>query len=424
MQGLSTQRAPSATVVLPHFIFGAISFLIVAVLILFSAEAFTGHYFHPKLLAITHIAALGWGSMIIFGALYQLLPVILETPLYSELIARITFVVFAAGIVLIAFSFWNFYVGIHIQIASGLLLFALILFSTNVIYTCRSASRSSEESEFIITSAIWLLATGIIGTLMAFNFQYPFLPKTHLIFLKIHAHLGIVGWFILLIMGVAAKLIPMFLLSQNLNRKKLNYAYYLVNVGLIAFGADMFFYEGSILLPLFSLIISSGILFFLSFIYECFRKRLRKELDIGLKHSFVAFLLLLLPLFLSIVISIFSRVDDKLYILYGSSVFIGFITALILGQTYKTLPFIVWLHKYKSLIGKEKIPLPKDLFSEKIARGQFITYLISITTLILGIYTDDVNLIRFGAFMLLITALLYNFNVIKIIMTKTKSKTN
>lgn len=422
MQGLSTQRAPSATVVLPHFIFGAISFLVVAVLLLFSAEAFTGHYFHPKLLAITHIAALGWGSMIIFGALYQLLPVILETPLYSELIARITFVVFAAGIVLIAFSFWNFYVGIHIQIASCLLLFALILFSTNVIYTCRSASNSSEESEFIITSAIWLLATGIIGTLMAFNFHYPFLPKTHLIFLKIHAHLGIVGWFILLIMGIAAKLIPMFLLSQNLNRKKLGYAYYLVNVGLIAFGADMFFFEGSMLLPLFSLIISIGILFFISFIYECFRKRLRKELDIGLKHSFVAFLLLLLPLFLAIVISIFSKVDDKLYILYGSSVFIGFITALILGQTYKTLPFIVWLHKYKSLIGKEKIPLPKDLFSEKIARGQFITYLISITTLILGIYAGYVNLIRFGAFILLITALLYNFNVIKIIIVKPNPK--
>ncbi len=424
MQGLSTQRAPSATVVLPHFIFGAISFLIVAVLILFSAEAFTGHYFHPKLLAITHIAALGWGSMIIFGALYQLLPVILETPLYSELIAKITFVVFASGIILLAFSFWNFYVSIHIQIASCLLLLALTLFSTNILLTCRSACNSSVEAEFISTSVIWLLATGIIGTLMALNFQYAFLPKTHLIFLKIHAHLGIAGWFTLLIMGVAAKLIPMFLLSQNLNRKKLSYAYYLVNAGLIAFGADMFFLEGSLLLPLFSLIVITGILFFISFIFEAFRKRLRKELDIGLKHSFAAFVLLLLALFLTIVISVVSKVDDKIYLVYGSSIFLGFISALILGQTFKTLPFIVWLHKYKSLIGKEKTPLPKNLFSEKIARWQFITYLISITTLISGMLAGYNILIRFGAFMLLVTALLYNFNVFKIITTKAKLKKN
>lgn len=424
MQGLSTQRAPSATVVLPHFIFGAISFLVLSVLMLFSAEAFTGHYFHPQLLAVTHLAALGWGSMIIFGALYQLLPVILETPLFSEVIARITFVLFAAGIIVLVFSFWNFYVGIHIQIASCLLLLSLILFSTNVLFTCRSVSSSSVEAEFISTSVIWLLATGIIGALMAFNFQYPFLPKTHLIFLKIHAHLGIAGWFVLLIMGVAAKLIPMFLLSQNLNRKKLSYAYYLVNVGLIAFGADMFFWEGSLLLPLFTLIVIAGILFFISFIFDAFKKRLRKQLDIGLKHSFAAFVLLLLPLFLAIVISIASKVDTVFFNIYGSSIFLGFITALILGQTFKTLPFIVWLHTYKRLIGKEKTPLPKDLFSEKVARFQFITYLISITTLLSGMLAGYIILIRFGAFMFFITALLYNFNVFKLITAKAKPKIN
>ncbi len=81
MQGLSTQRAPHPSVVLPHFAFGAVSFLIFAILLIFSTNEITGHYFQGKILAITHVATLGWITMIIFGALYQLIPVVLEVPL-------------------------------------------------------------------------------------------------------------------------------------------------------------------------------------------------------------------------------------------------------------------------------------------------------------------------------------------------------
>lgn len=420
MQGLQTQKSPSPAVVLPYYVCGALFFIVLCFLLLFSTDALIGHYFHPKLLAITHIAALGWGTMIIFGALYQLLPVILETPLYSETLAKVNFLLFTSGVICLAWSFWNFYVGIHIQVAAALLLLSFLLFIFNIVYTAFKAPKWEIEADFIVTSSVWLLLTGLLGTVMAFNFTYPFLNKSHLLFLKIHAHFGIAGWFILLIMGVGSKLIPMFLLSHHLNTKKLNYAYYFVNCGLIGFSADLFFREEKSFLSLYATLIIVGILFFLSFLYEAYKKRLRKQLDIGLQHSFMAFMFLFLPMLTGIIISFNTSLNDKfllqIYLVYGTSVFFGFISSLIVGQTFKTLPFIVWMHKHNKIVGKQKTALPKDLYSQKIAGFQYITYLFALPTLIIGILFSVPIIIKAGSMLLLATAILYTINVFKIIL--------
>ncbi len=419
MQGLQTQKSPSVGVILPHYVTGSLFFCVLCLLMVFSSDAFVGHYFHPKLLAITHIAALGWGTMIIFGALYQLLPVILETPLYSETLAKITFITFTGGVICLAWAFWNFYVGVQIQVAASLLFFSFLLFLANIFFTARKAPKWTTEADFIVTSSVWLLLTGLLGALMAFNFTYPFFTKSHLLFLKIHAHMGIAGWFILLIMGVGSKLIPMFLLSHNLATKKMTYAYYLVNIGLIGFSADLFFRDEKAFLPLYALIIVSGILFFISFLYEAFKKRVRKQLDIGLKHSFMAFIILLLPIVIGILISFNTSLNDaflmQVYLVYGIAIFFGFISSLILGQTFKTLPFIVWVHCY-SKAGRQNTILPKDLYSQKLVNAQFVIYLCALPILIAGILLSAPVIIKIGAILLLLTALLYTINVLKIVM--------
>jgi len=83
MNGLNSNNAPDASVVKPHFIFGAISLLILAVMIIMADTALLGPYFDSKIIAITHMAVLGWAIMIVFGALYQLVPVVFETSLFS-----------------------------------------------------------------------------------------------------------------------------------------------------------------------------------------------------------------------------------------------------------------------------------------------------------------------------------------------------
>src|SRR5665213_1574716 len=98
----------SYKVVLPFYLYAGISLLVATILLIFSTPAFFQHYFHPHTLAITHIMALGWGTMMILGASHQLVPVLIEGKLYSNTLAYLSFAFAAIGIPLLVIGFYNF----------------------------------------------------------------------------------------------------------------------------------------------------------------------------------------------------------------------------------------------------------------------------------------------------------------------------
>lgn len=424
MNGLKTNNAPHSSVVVPHFIFGAISFFIVAVMLVLSGAGLLEVYFNTKLIAITHMAILGWATMIIFGALYQLIPVVFETALFSEKLAKITFWMTAFSAVFLSYSFWVASFSMLLPYASVCMFVSLLLFVINVLLSYRESEIKNWSSKFVIAAIIWLLATELLGTLIALNFKFNFLTETHIYYLKIHATIGLIGWFLLLIIGVGSTLVPMFLISHQLNHNKLKASFYLINVGLLGIAINWFLVNSSILLGVCWLMVAIGVLFFVSFIYDSYKKRMRKKLDIGMRYSMLAVASVLLPIVISSVLILGVDVEyellSRIIIFYGFSILFGFITTLILGQTYKTLPFIIWLEKYKKLVGKTKTPLPRELYSEKIASIQFYLYLGFIITMPIGILLNNLLLVKAGSIALLVVAILYNINILKIILHKVK----
>ena len=425
MNQIASQNAPSPKIVIPHYAFGGLTWLAVTLLIVFSPDAFTQHFFNPELLAITHLLVLGWITMIIFGALYQLLPVIMEVKLYSEPFAIASFILLGLGTILLAFSFWQFSFGVILFVAATFVVVAVGFFVANVLFTAHSSTKKVIERTFIITSVIWLLFTVLAGLILAINQVHPFLETSQIELLKLHAHAGIVGWFIQLIIGVSSKLLPMFMVSHHVNTKKLTVAYYAINIGLIA-GLVSLFLQMKFGVILSVIVIVPGIISYLSFIYEAYTKRVKKQLDIGMKQTAFSFLILVIPFFLIFSLlfnfKFLNNLTLPLSVAYGSAIVIGFITSLVMGQTYKTLPFIVWLKVYRGRIGKVLLPLPKDLYSEKVAIAQLWLFAAGFVLLLLGISTTFVNLLISSGVVLFLSAVLYNFNLFKIIFHKPKNK--
>ena len=422
MNGLQTANAPSSTVVIPHFIAGGLSFLIVAILLAISAPELLTFYYNNKLIAITHITILGWASMMVFGALYQLIPVVYETSLYSEKLSQITFWLFLVSVTSLSYAFW---IGSYVNLLfyASLLMFAsLLLFIINLHLTYKKTQKPNIQSKFINTGIYWLAATELLGTLIALNFKYQFLTDSHLHYLKIHAHLGLIGWFLLLIIGAASILIPMFMVSHNLDEKKLNKAYYFINISLLAISIDWLFIHSSYFIYLYWIGFSIGIGYFLSYVHDSYKNRLRRKLDVGLKYTVIAIFMLVLPLLLALFL-IFSGESTAFVLrvssLYGFTILFGVISMLIFGQTYKTLPFIVWLDKYQKYVGKHKVPLPRELYSEKIADYQFYSYLIAISLMAIGIIVNQLPILQIGSALLIIVAVLNFYNIIKMVMHKT-----
>ena len=424
--GLSTKNAPSPWVVLPHYAFGALAFLAACILLFFTSPDLLQHYLSPRLFTLTHILVLGWITMVIFGALYQLIPVVMEVRLYSEKLAITTFVLFGAGLITLSVSFWTFIFGRSIGLEAGgyMIVVAILLFTINIILSALKTERKTIENTFIITSILWLLLAVIIGIIMVLNFAFQFISVSHLQLLKMHAHIGFIGWFLLLVVGVASKLMPMFLIVHGLPRKLLNYAFFLINIGLLMLSVGYYIFPEIWLLALSGLLVIAGIIAFLRFNYVAFSKRIRKKLDVGLKMSATAFIMLGISVIL-VVIAVISpdftaTFQIKIEITYGVLIVLGFLSSLVLGQTYKTLPFIIWLKKYQSKVGKTKVPLPMELYSDKIAHYHFYTFVAGIIILVAGILISGVVLIKIGAVLLVITAVLYNYNVFKIILHKEK----
>ena len=420
MQQLASQNAPHPSVVVPHFVFGGLAFFLLMLFICLFPESFTGHYFTPKLLAFTHLAVLGWISMIILGALYQLVPVVMEVKLYSEILAKITFVLLAMGAFLLAVSFWNFWVGTWLHIAGTLVLVAVLLFGLNIGISSARSNKSSIERDFIVTSVIWLVFTVIVGFALAINLTTGFIPRPHLELLKLHAHAGFAGWFLLLIIGVGSRLLPMFLVAHQLNRKKLNYAYYLINAGLILAVIALYF-GWSVFTLMAAFLVIIGIVFFLSFLAEAFRKRVKRKLDTGMKQSAVSFILMVVAVIFYFVIAFRGEESLALTLAYGTTILIGFFSGLILGQTYKTLPFIIWLKTYRNRAGKGKIPFPKDLYNEQAAMLQLWSYTTGFVVFTAGVLTATPNIILVGGLLLCFAAMLFNFNIFKIVTHKPKA---
>ena len=251
-QPITTQT--SHKVVLPFYLYAAAAFLAATLLLFTSAPTLTGHFFQPKILAVTHTMALGWGTMIILGASYQLLPVLTETKLYSPAIAYLSFALAAVGIPLLVYAFYTFDLGWPAKTGGTLVVSGVLCYFVNVGNTM--GKKENIHALFCLTAAAWLLLTTGTGLLLIFNFTSPFLSKGALAYLPLHAHIGIVVWFLLLIIGVGSRLIPMFLISKYDNRPLLRCIYFLINVGLLLF--LLLFFNYTVLLINFFFVITSS----------------------------------------------------------------------------------------------------------------------------------------------------------------------
>lgn len=407
-------------VVLPFYLYAALSFLVCTIVLFFSANAFTQHYFHPHVLAITHFMALGWGTMIILGASHQLLPVLIEGSLYSTRLAYCSFVLAAVGIPMLVYSFYVFDMGSPAKWGGRFVLLSVLCYVVNVAVSMVKSKARNIHSYFILTASLWLFLTAFLGLMLVYNFSYSFLPKESLKYLPLHAHIGVIGWFLLLVIGVGSRLIPMFLISKYTDTKLLWLIYILINGGLVFFLIQFLYYpNGSYNLPIGALLLA--LIFFGKYCYSTYRQRIRRQVDGQMKISLLSVMMMLLPVIFLVSITgwlLADKLNAQMVLIYGFVIFFGWITVIIFGMTFKTLPFIVWNKVYHQKAGLGKTPNPKDMFSARIFIVMALTYLSGFILFIIGAYLADVFVLNFATIFLILSAVLYNYNVIKVLLHK------
>ncbi|SFW67884.1 heme-copper oxidase family protein [Chitinophaga sancti] len=408
-------------VVVPFYVYAGLAFLIATLMLFTSSGEFSGHYFQPHILAITHTMALGWGTMIILGASHQLLPVLIEGELYSVKLAYLAFVFTGIGIVLLVWAFYIFDMGWPAKYGALLINAGVLVFFVNVVMSIVKTKKENIQAIFMLTATGWLVFTTLIGGLLICNFTENLLPDGSLHYLSLHAHVGIAGWFLLLVIGVGSRLIPMFLISKYEHPRILWSSYGLINGGLIAFififlkDAPLVFY----MIPV--VCVALAIVLFGIYCRKAYHVRIRRQIDEEMKISLLAVMMMVLPLvfLIAVIVTLISfSTDVHLVLAYGFTIFFGWLTAIILGMTFKTLPFIIWNKVYHARAGTGATPSPKELFSSKLFNSMALCFIIGFFVFAAGIVIPNGLAMKTGALLLLLCAFLYNANVFKLLFHK------
>lgn len=409
---IASSYSPPFRIVAKYFISAIVSFVVMNLMLTINYNDINGHHFQPKILSITHIATLGFITMIIFGAMFQLVPVVLEVKLFSTLLAEIQFWIYLAGVMGLVYKFWYFGSELSFTLPAILLNAAMFIFAFNIIASMIKVKNWNITGTFLAAAIFWLIVTAIAGILLTVNLDHPYIKINHLQYLKLHANVAFIGWVTMVIMGVSFKLIPMFTLSHGYELTLARWAFALINFGLLGINWIMHYADTGIYNLIFGIAITIGLILYLFQILIIIKRRIRKKLDVGLKFSAVSFVMLGISTLLGFSFLFFDYENyTNLTLIYGFMIIVSYISTLIVGQMYKIVPFLVWYHKYSSKVGIEKVPMLKDMFNEKLADYNLYLMLTGIALSALAFLLQINLLLLIGFAILFVSSLIFSFNM-------------
>ncbi|MEP7381139.1 MAG: hypothetical protein ABI910_05595 [Gemmatimonadota bacterium] len=322
----------------------------------------SGSYPAPAMVAVTHLFTLGWLTTSIMGALYQFLPVALGQPIASERAAHLTFALHVTGVVLLVTGMYLAQSALRLG-GITVLGVGIVVFLANLGTTLRRAERRDVTWWAICAAAVFLGITFVFGAALGVNLRSGFLGGAQRIALGTHIHVALVGWILLVIVGVSHRLLPMFLLSHGGRTHFARYA-----VALLAAGAGMlalFHHVPVVGRELPALCIAAGVVAYLLQAREFYRHRHRPALDPGLRLAAVALGLLAVALPLGAIV-LLGAATPRVQTAYVLVVLLA-CTLFVAAHYYKIVPFLVWNRHFGPLVGTRTLPRVGELYAPRLA---------------------------------------------------------
>ncbi len=377
MNGISRDFAPPFKLIAPYFLVGSLFYFISAIALFFFDSSST--HLELSTLAWVHLYLLGFVMMVIFGAMAQLVPVVIEVGHAFVDFFYIIYPLLTVGTILMVSGF--VFLPELLPLGGVLVLLSMAIFAADLFLTLKKGEHKSIVVSIMGSSNIFLLLGILSGFVMSLAFGGVVeIDPGH--WLKAHVFAVFGGYVILTIMGLSMVLLPMFGLSHGFDEKPINFSYKLMLFGVsgVMIGSLM----GWPTLEGWSIIaILTGISAYFYQVYLIFKTRARKENDVWVKSLFFAFASLLF----SVLLSVGYLISGAESLLMSSGWFLvsGFTGFLISSHLYKIIPFLVWFERYAPLVGKQKVPMLHEMVPKKQADAQMLFSAVGVTLVGFGL---------------------------------------
>ncbi len=382
--GLAFSQAPPFSLPLRFFLTAPLFLVAAGILIALSPETLAARW-TPQALALTHTLTLGFLAVAMLGAMLQMLPVVASSPLPApRFVARASHVALSLGtLALMA----GFLLAIPKAFAAGavLLLAAFAIFIAAAAISLLRATTNVTVSgmRYAVISLVFTVLLGAALALWRAGWWNVSLEGAS----AAHVGFGLLGWVLLLVVGVAYQVVPMFQITPpyppRLSRWLAGAMFVLL---LLRAFAPLLAQPVVILLDAG---LAIGVLLFAFATLRLQSRRRRKLPDITLDYWRVGMASLIACVLARLAAQLWPTwADSNTYpILLGVLFLVGFAVSVVAGMLYKTVPFLAWFHLQAQLQAKAgTIPNMKQMIDQKNMRMQFRLHLAAFTLLVAAVF--------------------------------------
>lgn len=381
-------------------------------LVWIAPELAIGAYPSPHVAGITHLFTLGWITTTIFGALAQLLPVALGAPIRSYRVGHASFFTFAPGAGIFAAGIASGSMVLrHVGIA--LVTIGILLEVGNIAASLPRAKNRDVTWGAVILAVSFLASTLVLGIILLHNLHTGFIADARIRTLATHLHVALVGWVLIMIVGVSHRLLPMFLLAHGADTRWTGRALALLASGVVVLATGLIA-RFAPALWLGAALLDGGIACFIWQAYSFYRVRVRRKLDVGMRFAMTAIAFLAIAALLGTALLAAGPAHARLATMYITVGLLGGIVMYVVGFFYKIVPLLAWTARFRGRMGKGPVPTVAQMYSAKIAYVQLGVMTLAVVLLAAGIGAALPHVVRCGAVLFLAGVLLFASQIARV----------
>ena len=390
MNSISQDFAPPFKLIAPFFIIGCFFYIAATLAVfLFSAQDLT--YMSSTVMSFTHLFLLGFVMMTIFGAMAQLVPVVLEVGHFGVELFYAIWPLLLIGTLLMVVGF--LYSPAMLPYGGTVVLISMMIFVGEIFLTIKKVQKLNFVMSSVVIANTFLFFGIIFGLLMALAYAGTISIDISQM-LRAHVYCVVGGYIGITIMGLSIVLVPMFTLSHSFSLIPLRVAITLLSLGVTSvifstlLDMEVLEYVGY-----FSSFLALPFYFYI--IYIIYKTRPRKENDIYAISMMFAYLAMVVALCLAIVYFLFHK--EEVLLASAWVLFFGFFGFMITGHIYKIIPFLVWFERFSPLVGKQKVPMLADMVPRRSSQAQVVFSGIGVVLVAFAIVLKSDALLHGGA---------------------------
>ena len=387
---LALEQTPPLSVPLRFFLTAPLFGLLASILLLYDGALIFNSRWHPDTLALTHLVTLGFITMVMFGALLQLLPVLAGSSIPHPIgFSTVLHILLSLGTLsLVA----GFIIGSALLMQAAVVLLGLAFSGfIGIVAYCLFIVKARTPIITAMRLALGALAiTAVLGIGLGMLFGFGVALPSPTVLTDLHLTWGLIGWVGLLVIGIAYQVVPMFQITPQFPPSLTRWLIPLIFIGLLIWSPVYVLARLNKLPEIVQLslvgFIGLGLSGFAVTTFYLQAHRLRKLPDVTLNYWRVGMVGLLLSIGLWLVGTLWTDLATEPFfpVLLGILFMGGFVLCVIQGMLYKIIPFIIWLHLQNQqlnvlkTIQMLKTPNMKQIIEDKLARRQFWVYIIAL----------------------------------------------